>query len=479
MVPSRKVWMGKGRYWTAAVLMCALALLGGPAPVLGVLTAAATATQADERAGGGVPVNAPSPYTFLGAYNNIASIVRALLEWGSDTVGVGETCPYVDDIMDGLAHHLPAHIRAQDEALDVIMNAAAAWEFGRIGGVSSPLVLAMTGSTGVGKSETAFRLAEAVLARSVRMGNSRRFAPKGMLVLRGEDYASFGSLHGKGGQASHQQTETLADLQRDIVQRVAQHVDACGGASVVIFDEAQKVVPGALDMLLEALGERGSISYTPPGGPAAGTGQSSLLSAATATVTGSGAGTGTTTVRVSTINCIFIFVSDIGTDAMVRLTLGYGGRGKVPVARYRKEVKSALDAHASTAAIASSVCEIVPFLPMERKDVEDVLRSKLLHIASDHRGVFWEDLSVDGAVIHMMSGGEYIKYKIHSTKVATKTVATSSGETAGTAAVSGGPEQPQPQRETRSQSFAVYGARALGVFTSLPPSLPPLFSLLS
>jgi hypothetical protein len=178
---------------------------------------------------------------------------------------------------------------------------------------------------------------------------------------------------------------------------------------------------------------------------------------------------------VSTINCIFIFVSDIGADAMVRLMLGYGERGKVPLARYRKEVKSALAAHASTTAVATSVREVVPFMPMTRTDVELVLRAKLQHISSDHRGVFWQDLSVDAAVLSMMSGGEHIKYKTHSTKIATKTTATPSGGAPAPApAVSEEPELNQRQQQetpgamTRSQSFAVYGARALGVLTPLP-----------
>jgi hypothetical protein len=51
------------------------------------------------------------------------------------------------------------------------------------------LVVAITGSTGTGKSETAFRLAEGLLHTKKRVGTSLRFVPNGLLTLRGEDYA--------------------------------------------------------------------------------------------------------------------------------------------------------------------------------------------------------------------------------------------------------------------------------------------------
>ena len=118
-------------------------------------------------------------------------------------------------------------------------------------------------------------------------------------------------------------------------------------------------------------------------------------------------------VEVSTINCIFVFVSDIGADAMVRLTLGYGNRASVPTQRLRKDVRAAMDAHPSTQHIAKSVVEVVPFLPMERGDVEAVLSLKLWHMGETHQRVFWRDLSVDGAVVREMSKPAYIKY-LHS-----------------------------------------------------------------
>lgn len=50
-------------------------------------------------------------------------------------------------------------------------------------------MLALTGPTGVGKSETAFRIAEGALAKRTRVGNSPKFLPNGLLQFRGEDYS--------------------------------------------------------------------------------------------------------------------------------------------------------------------------------------------------------------------------------------------------------------------------------------------------
>jgi hypothetical protein len=85
---------------------------------------------------------------------------------------------------------LKKHIRAQDEGVGIILNAISAWEFGRKSGDQAPLVLAFTGRTAVGKSETAFRVAEGALANSTLIPNTNKYRPTGFLELRGEDYTT-------------------------------------------------------------------------------------------------------------------------------------------------------------------------------------------------------------------------------------------------------------------------------------------------
>jgi polynucleotide 5'-kinase involved in rRNA processing len=84
---------------------------------------------------------------------------------------------------------LNKHIKGQDEGISTILNAISGWEFQHQAGHSEPLVLALTGPTGVGKSETAYRIAEGALAKQRRVGQSAKYLPSGLLMLRGEDYS--------------------------------------------------------------------------------------------------------------------------------------------------------------------------------------------------------------------------------------------------------------------------------------------------
>ena len=49
---------------------------------------------------------------------------------------------------------MPKAIAGQTAAVNAITNSIASWEFKRKMGLSKPLVLAISGPTGVGKSET-------------------------------------------------------------------------------------------------------------------------------------------------------------------------------------------------------------------------------------------------------------------------------------------------------------------------------------
>jgi DNA polymerase III delta prime subunit len=58
--------------------------------------------------------------------------------------------------------------------------------FARDAGRSEPLVLALTGQTGVGKTETAWVLAEALLTKRTNYAGGTHLIPKGLVVFRGE-----------------------------------------------------------------------------------------------------------------------------------------------------------------------------------------------------------------------------------------------------------------------------------------------------
>jgi hypothetical protein len=116
------------------------------------------------------------------------------------------------------------HIAGQKEGVDSLLGCLEAWEMSKEDGVSrEPLVMAITGPTGVGKSETGFRVAEALLApppstmdalRRVASGTTGTAPPidsstsqtgsfgvvrnpAGLLVIQGGDYSAAAvSLYG-------------------------------------------------------------------------------------------------------------------------------------------------------------------------------------------------------------------------------------------------------------------------------------------
>lgn len=110
--------------------------------------------------------------------------------WASQTLGVAPRCPYVDDPIAALSERLPAAISGQDQGVAMILDVFSSWEFSRKAGYQQPLVLAVTGPTGVGKSETGYIIAEAILASKSQIGTSRRSMPDGYLVLGGQDYSN-------------------------------------------------------------------------------------------------------------------------------------------------------------------------------------------------------------------------------------------------------------------------------------------------
>ena len=169
-------------------------------------------------------------------------------------------------------------------------------------GTDKPLVLAFTGPTGVGKTEMAHVVAESILAKRTRVGRRGRTEPKGLLVFRGEDFAVQGGPN------------LMARYHNRIRTQLAELLRTCDNRAVVVFDEVQKIVPGTLDVLLEAMSERPRLTVF-----------SEYGAGASAEFGGSGGGkksnrgNGGEIEVFDTSKVIFILISDIGKDAMFEL----------------------------------------------------------------------------------------------------------------------------------------------------------------
>lgn len=104
-------------------------------------------------------------------------------------------------------------------------------------GVSHPLVLAFTGSTGVGKTATATALAAALLGAALPAGRDAASTLRGrpgLLQLSGSDY-------GDGAAVA------VPVLRRRLRHALAQLLYECHGTGVVVLDEAQKMNPAVLE----------------------------------------------------------------------------------------------------------------------------------------------------------------------------------------------------------------------------------------
>ena len=237
--------------------------------------------------------------------------------------------------------------------------------------------------------------------------------PEGLLVLRGEDYTLSSDLAQQG----------LGAIHKHIRDKLQTHYAKCNGNAVVVFDEVQKVVPGALEAISQLLGERGSINIP-------------IESSSYYCVLGC-----SRTIEVSTASSIFIFISDIALDTMIKMLLAYDQRRLIPMPMLRSVVKEALDSQWDRLQFGKYIKEVVPFLPLEKEHMMQVFRLKVQSIGLEHRYRYWWNLVVDTTVLEYLSGPLFIKYTQHSTVVVRR------GEDDGD--------------ETRTKIFSTYGARGI------------------
>ena len=169
---------------------------------------------------------------------------------------------------------------------------------------------------------------------------------------------------------------------------VVNHLLKCKGTALIIFDEVQKVAPGALDVLMPGLREGGSINYFLEGKQRR------------------------THHEISTSNAIFLFISDIGADDLETLLMYHQDRNKIPISQLRSTVKVAVDKQWNTLNFGKLIKEVIPFLPMEREQIIDVLQSKLREMALSLKSRnYWNDFFVHDNVVEYLSSNEFIDYR--------------------------------------------------------------------
>jgi len=260
----------------------------------------------------------------------------------------GEACPFVDNPAEAVRDKLKVGLKAQPLAIKAVSDHIKAWY-----STNKPLVLAFTGPTGVGKTETANLVAEAVLKKKARMGKrGTRTRPKGLVLFEGADFAD---------------TSLVKQYKRRITSELAKIFRKCGNRAVIIFDEIQKVAPGTLDVLIEAMSERPRLTY---------------YNHKTED-----------TEHYDTSKVIFLLISDVGGSRMFEMVQEQNGREHVSKGMVQREIGRIMRSQWDRLQFTQKIGGTVPFLPLEEEHVREVLQFKLEKVRDDGKNKNrWKDV---------------------------------------------------------------------------------------
>ncbi|ETI56283.1 hypothetical protein L914_01060 [Phytophthora nicotianae] len=290
--------------------------------------------------------------------------------------GLGYQCTFVDKPSQMVLHHLQENLKGQERAVEAVVGAIEAWEFSSSTKDRAPLVLAITGPTGTGKTEMSNLIAEALFKRKKKLPNSEKRVPSGLLIFRGEDF-------------SDNFTNPITEYHTQIKTRLAEHLHHCSGKAVVVIDEVQKVIPHTLDVLMEAVSESSQFSYYKHG----------------------------VTKNIDTANVIFVLVSDIGVGEMEQVMIQYDTRDEIPTVQLERVVKSALDDQWKRLDFGKMIDQVIPFLPFEHQHIVEIIALKLRQLDENYRGKYWHRLWIEDNIADYMSRLDSVHYKVRSAVV--------------------------------------------------------------
>jgi hypothetical protein len=145
-----------------------------------------------------------------------------------------------------------------------------------------------------------------------------------------------------------------------------------------------------MQVLMPALEARGRIEYTPPAP--------------------SFSPWSPVPVKLSTANVIFIFITDMGGEALTELVMSYDNRSAIPQNLLRSRVQRTIDAEWERLRFGTRISDVIPFFPMEPEGIREVLRAKLRAMAINSRAKGWAELLVDDDLVVHMSDPRMVRY---------------------------------------------------------------------
>ena len=173
---------------------------------------------------------------------------EALSLWSRVRSGLGVPCEFASSRAEAVSAALASRLVAQEAAVANITRAFLEWEVKAKDNIFEPLVIVLTGSTGVGKTEAAYGIADALLTGRESMsgsGRSGRTRPEGLLDFVGHELADEGSA-------------------ARVRSAIAQVLQECHGHVVIFIDEAQAAAAEAIAALRPLL-DGSSARFKVPG----------------------------------------------------------------------------------------------------------------------------------------------------------------------------------------------------------------------
>eukprot|EP01138_Halocafeteria_seosinensis_P006144 gb/GECG01006282.1/.p1 GENE.gb/GECG01006282.1/~~gb/GECG01006282.1/.p1 ORF type:complete len:569 (+),score=41.78 gb/GECG01006282.1/:1-1707(+) len=223
----------------------------------------------------------------------------------------------------------------QPAALTAIQNGIQRFHSDVMEGEAHPLILALVGPSGTGKTMAGETIGEAVLEHvpmnpvSIVWNSWYDGAPpNGFLVVRGEEFSD--------------PSVPVNQYQQRLLQRIATHLRKCGGKGVVLIDEAGKIPANVLDLLVSSIKGYQCRLHTPEQG------------------------------TVSCDETVFILTADMQTDEVRQMLLK--GHTKQIQARILREV---LQRKWEGLSVGNLVNSIIPFTPFGPADLALVLNKHL------------------------------------------------------------------------------------------------------
>ena len=162
-----------------------------------------------------------------------------------------------------------------------------------------------------------------------------------------------------------------------IKKSITDHLTNCAGNALIIFDEMQKFPAGSFDSLQSGFQENGFLSSN------------------------DGA------ITISTGKTIFLFITDIGADKFKELIMSYGDRNKIPQSVIRSAARNALTDHMGNSNIAKMIGEVIPYMPMENSQIQDLFKLKIKQFQIKKLPCI---LNVDDSLVELMSGPSFVDY---------------------------------------------------------------------